>query len=134
MISPEYLEAVRSDPALAKLALLARAGTGWIFLPVFMAGAPCICGTRERRTVTETITVRAIDDVTVARLRNEDCRGPRRSSGAGVLWEYTGSLSDAIDELHALPDPDNPLAPKLLRPTSSLFVVNEERGTSVFRL
>jgi hypothetical protein len=113
---------------------MARPGTGWIFLPVSVAGVHCICGTRERRTVTETITLRAVDDVTVARLRNEDCRGPRRSSGTGVLWEYTGTLSDAIDELQALPDPDDPMAPKLLRPASSLFVPDEERGTSVFRL
>ncbi len=127
MISPEYLEAVNSHPALAKLALMARPGTGWTFLPVFVAGVHCICGTRERRTVTETITVRDVDDVTVARLRNEDCRGPRRSSISGVLWEYTGTLSDAIDELHALPDPDDPLAPKLLRPTSSMFVINDQR-------
>ena len=127
MTSSEYLEAVRSDPGLAKLALMARAGTGWTFLPVRVAGVHCICGTRERRTVTETITVRAMDNVTVARLRNEDCRGPRRSPVSGVLWEYTGTLSDAIDELHALPDPDDPLAPKLLRPPSSMFVINDYR-------
>jgi hypothetical protein len=127
VISPEYLEAVDNHPALAKLALMARTCTGWTFLPVIIAGVHCIGGTRERRTVTETITVRAIDDVTVARLRNEDCRGPRYSSLSGVLWEYTGTLSDAIDELLALPDPDHPMAPKLLRPTSSMFVINDQR-------
>ncbi len=126
MISPEHLEAVRSHPGLAKLALMARAGTGWIFLPVYLAGVHCICGTRERRIVTETITVRAMDDVTVARLRNEDYRGRQCSPVSGVLWEYTGTLSDAIDELHALPHPDDPMAPKLLRPTSSMFVINDK--------
>ncbi|NKE61952.1 hypothetical protein FXN61_36410 [Lentzea sp. PSKA42] len=126
MISPEYLEAVRSHPDLAKLASMARVGTGWIFLPVCLLGVHCICGTRERRIVTETITVRAMDDVTVARLRNEDYRGPRCSPVSGVLWEYTGTLSDAIDELHALPHPDDPMAPKLLRPTSSMFVINDK--------
>lgn len=127
MISPEYLEAVSSDPGLAKLALMAQAGTGWIFLPVYVVGVHCICGTRERRIVTETITVRALDDVTVARLPNEDYRDRRCSSVSGVLWEYTGTLSDAIDELHALPHPDDPMAPKLLRPTSSTFVINDKR-------
>ncbi|MCP2243595.1 hypothetical protein [Lentzea aerocolonigenes] len=127
MISPEYLEAVNSHPALAKLALMARPGTGWTFLPIFVGGFQCIGGFRERRTVTDTIIVRAMDDVTVGRLRNEDCRGPRRSSVSGVLWEYTGTLDDAVDELHALPDPDDPMAPKLLRPTSSTFVINNQR-------
>lgn len=122
MISREYLEAVHSHPAIAKLASMASDGTGWIFLPVRLAGVQCLYGTRERRTVTETMTLRALHDVTVARLRNEDCGGPRRSSVSAVLWEYTGTLSDAIDELHALPDPDDPLAPKLLRPASSTFV------------
>ena len=127
MISREYLEAVHCHPALAKLASLASDGTGWIFLPVSLAGVQCLYGTRERRTVTETMTVRGLHDVTVARLRNEDCRGPRRSSVSAVLWEYTGGLSDTIDELHALPDPDDPLAPKLLRPSSSMFVIDNRR-------
>ena len=125
MISPEYLEAVHSDPGLAKLALLARAGTGWIFLPVFVDGVHCLYGIREVRMVTETITLRAVDDVTVARLRTEDyCGSGSSSTPGGVLWEYTGTLSDAIDELQALPHPDDPRAPRLLRPASSMFVIN----------
>ncbi|GAB2834533.1 hypothetical protein [Lentzea nigeriaca] len=127
MSSPEYLEAVCGDSGLLKLAAMARDGSGWIFLTVHVVGVDCIYGTRERRTVTETITVRAVDDVTVARLRIEDCRGQRRSPVPGVLWEYTGTLGDAIDELYALPHPDDPRAPKLLRPASSLFVIDDKR-------
>jgi hypothetical protein len=125
VISPEYLEAVHSHPGLADLALLARAGTGWTFLPVSVDGVHCIYGVREVRTVTETITLRAMDDVTAARLRTEDFQGRRSSSlRGGVLWEYTGTLSDAIDELLALPHPDDPMAPRLLRPASSMLVIN----------
>ncbi|TWP52400.1 hypothetical protein FKR81_08670 [Lentzea tibetensis] len=122
MSSPQFREALRRHPHLAELASLARSGGGgWTFFQASIHGVECLYGVRVGLVVSETITVRAVDDVTVARLRTDDYLAARRVAVPQVLWEYTGTMIDAIGELRALPHPEHSAAPKLLRPASSMF-------------
>jgi hypothetical protein len=119
-------EALRQYPCLKELAALITREPGWIFVTASISGVDCLYGVREGPVVTETITVRTPEDVTVARLRTDDflfAGGPF----PGVLWEYTGSLVDALAQLRELPGHDQPSAPKLLRPTSSMFTIRSSR-------
>ncbi|GLZ30117.1 hypothetical protein Lesp02_23070 [Lentzea sp. NBRC 105346] len=127
MGGPQFWEALRQHPCLAELAELARPGRGWVFLPAFCNGVECLFGVHVGEFVSETIIVRSEEDVTVARLRNDDFLEPRRSGMPQVvLWEYTGTLVDALQELRELPGHDHPAAPKLLRPASSMFVIADK--------
>jgi hypothetical protein len=111
--------AISRYPCLAALATLISSGSGWLFLPpLVLGGVECLFGARQGPVVTETITVRSPDDVTVARLRSEDFRIAVYGA-AGVLWEFSGTLEEAVAQLSDLPADEHPDAPRLLLPRSS---------------
>jgi hypothetical protein len=101
---PSVEEAIRRYPCLADLVALFARQPGWVFLPLGVTDDDVLYGVREGSVVTDTLIICAEWDTTVARLRTEEVRDPFRAMRGAVLWSFTGSLTDAIGELLALPD------------------------------
>ncbi|GAB3494049.1 hypothetical protein FB471_4062 [Amycolatopsis cihanbeyliensis] len=100
--------AVREFPELVGLIILREAG--WRFLPPRPLGGTLtdLHGFRAwPGGWTDAIRVRSPTDVMALR---SDGREP-----PGVVWERTGTLGHVIGELLALPAPNEPSAPRLVR-------------------
>ncbi|MQA15857.1 MAG: hypothetical protein GEV09_17385 [Pseudonocardiaceae bacterium] len=104
MNTPSFEEAVRRYPCLADLVGLFTRQPGWSFLPLGVIDDDLLYGMREGPVVTDTMVIRAEWDVQVTRLRTDEVRDPFHAARGAVLWSFTGSVSDAIAELLALPD------------------------------
>lgn len=96
-------EAVRLFPELARLALLPRAG--WRFQAITEDGRPaCLVGWRTLAGATDALWI----------FDRTDCLALRMLVD-GVVWKHTGGLATCVEELLALPAPDEPGAPRLVR-------------------
>ncbi|WP_309112213.1 hypothetical protein [Saccharothrix sp.] len=122
MTHPRVAAALAAYPSLDALADLIREDPGWRFITAVIGEEECLYGMKEDPPVTETITLRSPEAVTVVRLRTED--SVVRRGRPVVLWEFTGEIREAIAALRELPPHGHPLAPKLLRP-ASLYCVGE---------
>ncbi|MBP2472595.1 hypothetical protein JOF53_001467 [Crossiella equi] len=101
-------EAAGQDPELVVLAALRDAG--WNFRP-WVEGQQTlgIVGSFSDKDFTDAVFIADRHDVRAVRLL-ADTPG----SKGGVVWDYTGTLTDAVSELLALPAPRTRLAPQLV--------------------
>jgi hypothetical protein len=101
-------DAVCRYPELARL--IALRDTGWTFRVWVENGCTIgIVGSRSAREFTDALFIAGRHDVRAVRLL-ADAPGVR----GGIVWDYSGSLADTVDELVALPTPGERLAPRLI--------------------
>ncbi|HCT75899.1 MAG TPA: hypothetical protein DGT23_04770 [Micromonosporaceae bacterium] len=104
-----HADAIGAFPELARLALLPAAG--WRFQPIAEDGVlVCLVGWRNLGQATDALWIYDRTDCLAARLV-ADTGG----ASGGIVWDHTGSLASCVEELLALPGPDEPTAPRLVK-------------------
>lgn len=102
-------DAVQLFPELGRFSLLS--GAGWRFQPINADGAlTCLVGWRNLAEATDALWIYDRADCLAVRLL-ADAPG----ASGGIVWDHTGGLASCVDELLALPDPQDPTAPRLVK-------------------
>jgi hypothetical protein len=108
-------EAVRRYPELRDLVTVRRAG--WLFRPIHNQNGELegIVGSYSRQQYTDAIFIFDQTNVSAARVLDD-------SYGGGCVWSKEGSdLQEVVQELLALPEPGQRLAPTLVTRSSLLW-------------
>jgi hypothetical protein len=103
-------DAVAAYPDLRRIAELRDAG--WQFLPIADADGSLV-EVRGVRTWPDSASA----DAVLIRYTT-DVAGLRIDRDGGVVWKREGGLAEVVDELLALPTPDDHASPRLVRGTA----------------
>jgi hypothetical protein len=107
-------QALRRFPELRELVTLRQAGWTFRLIGDRERGVEGVVASYSQRQWTDALWV--FDQHTIVGVRVLDDR-----YGGGTVWKKDGTLPEVVHELLGLPDPDDRLAPKLVKGTGQLW-------------
>jgi hypothetical protein len=105
-------DALRRFPDLQKLVDIRQAG--WQFLQLSVDGEPALVGRYNWSFHIDALWIFDRNRCVAIRMIDD-----QPGATGGTVWQYEGSLIDAVDELLTLPEPSNASAPQLIKPSST---------------
>jgi hypothetical protein len=108
-------QALRRFPELRELVTVRQAGWKFRLIGDRDKGVEGIVASYSQKQFTDALWIWDVSTILGVRILDEEY-------GGGTVWQKDGSLSEIVHELLGLPDPDDRLAPKLVKGSSLLWI------------